>query len=113
MYIDSSQMQRENGKSSAALYAVITKEDNSKSLSLPLDQDLLLFNMLIATREVAGAAILLTKSGCTNRNQWLRLCQLALEQHQFMVCSRCYAALGDLGLTRYSREIALQLKSNK
>lgn len=30
-----------------------------------------------------------------------------------MVCSRCYAALGDLGLSKYSRQIALRLKSVK
>lgn len=41
---------------------------------MALDQDLLLFNMLLATREVTGAAILLTKSQTSNKNQWLRLC---------------------------------------
>ncbi|CAL5981915.1 Intraflagellar_transport protein 172 [Hexamita inflata] len=111
--VDSSQVQTTGQRTSAALYAVIQRHDQTKSVNMPLDQDLLLFNMLMQTKEVTGACILLTKSNCTNKNQWMRLCQLALEQHQFMVCSRCYAALGDLGLSKYSREIHQKMKQKR
>lgn len=111
-YVDASNV-RGDGKMQAPVYAVVGMQDSDRRIQLQLDQDLLLFNMLLSQREVTGAAILLTKSNCTNKNQWLRLCQIALEQHQFMVCSRCYAALGDLGLSKYSRQIANQLRSNK
>ncbi|KAH0574592.1 Intraflagellar transport protein 172 [Spironucleus salmonicida] len=111
-YLDSSQVALSGARQAANIFAIVSRADGERKLQLQLDGDLLLFNMLLQKQEVNGACILLSKSNSTNKNQWMRLCQLALQQHQFMVVSRCYAALGDLGLSKYSRQVFNEIKQN-
>lgn len=89
---------------------VVLQAKQGRRSGLPLDKNLLLFNLLLEKNDVLGACQLLTtiqetsKRPCNN-NLWQKLCTIALNGFNFIVASRCYAALEDVPLSKAAREI--------
>lgn len=91
---------------------------SGRQTSVSLDTNLLLFNLLLDKHDILGACQLLSalqdnNARVTNRNLWQKLCSVALDSFNFIVASRCYAALGDLPLSITAREIHERVQNAK
>lgn len=100
-----------------SVQAIMTTQ-SGRQTSVPLDTNLLLFNLLLDKHDILGACQLLSalqdnNARVTNRNLWQRLCSVALDSFNFIVASRCYAALGDLPLSITAREIHERIQNAK
>lgn len=100
-----------------SVQAIMTTQ-SGRQTSVSLDTNLLLFNLLLDKHDILGACQLLSglqdnNARVTNRNLWQKLCSVALESFNFIVASRCYAALGDLPLSITAREIHERVQNAK
>lgn len=82
-------------------------DDGPNTYSYTLEEALIEFGAALEYKSLENAMEILEPLELTPENEanWKALAKLALEQQNYFVAERCYAALGDVAKSRYYRKI--------
>jgi intraflagellar transport protein 172 len=97
------EIEREQGRTD-----IIVDEGVSR-VHYSLDESLISFNTAVESGEYEGVVHVLSNSADNSpeaESMWKRISDLALEDNNFVVAERCFAALGDVSKARYIHELA-------
>lgn len=98
---DVESIERSDGKTEVIV------DDGSNTYSYALEETLIAFSAALEYKSLENAMEILEPLELTQENEanWKSLAKIALEQNNFFVAERCYAALGDVAKSGYYRKI--------
>lgn len=98
---DVESIERSDGKTEVIV------DDGSNTYSYALEETLIAFSAALEYKSLENAMEILEPLELTQENEanWKSLAKIALEQSNYFVAERCYAALGDVAKSSYYRKI--------
>ena len=98
---DVESIERSDGKTEVIV------DDGTNTYSYALEEPLIAFGAALEYKSLEDAMEILEPLELTQENEanWKSLTKIALEQNNFFVAERCYAALGDVAKSSYYRKV--------
>ncbi|CAI2386632.1 unnamed protein product [Moneuplotes crassus] len=105
---DVESIERSDGKTEVIV------DDGSNTYSYALEETLIAFSAALEYKSLENAMEILEPLELTQENEanWKSLTKIAIEQNNFFVAERCYAALGDVAKAGYYRKINDLVREN-